>query len=106
MAVAVAVSLGEVTATIAALVEQCRATRGLRPAGALAALSWLTGVSDRCPVSRVTRAANPVTVRAEAALAEQALRAGSGGAVPAVYAGGVLDAMLWALGRQPSQPLI
>jgi hypothetical protein len=105
MAVAIAVTADEFGAMMAALIKQCRATKAPRSAGALAALSWLTGLNDRRPVSRDVQAATADTVGVEVDLADRIARGTVASAIPAAYAAGAVDAVLWALGRQASQPL-
>ncbi|NJC70841.1 hypothetical protein HC031_14105 [Planosporangium thailandense] len=102
---AIAISAADCGAMMAALIRQCRATQAPRPAGALAALSWLTGVSDRRPVSRDVQPATAGTVGVEMDLADRIARGLVASAIPAAYAAGTVDAVLWALGRRPRQPL-
>jgi hypothetical protein len=105
MAVAIAVTAAECGAMMATLIRQCRATQAPRSAGAVAALSWLTGMSDRRPVSRDAQPATAGTVGVEVDLADRIARGLVASAIPAAYAAGAVDAVLWAMGRQPSRPL-
>ena len=105
MAVAVAVTLDECGAMIAALVSRCREAATPRAAGALAALSWIAGLTDRRPVSRDLVPATAGTIGDELDLAGRIAGGTVGSTIPGEYAAGAVDAALWALGRTPRQPL-
>ncbi len=105
MAVAVFVSLDECGAMLAALVARFRTTRSTRAAGALAALSWLLGLTDRRPVSGDTEPATAKSVGPEVVLADRIARGAIDSWIPEAYAAGAVDAALWAMGRPTRQPL-
>jgi len=90
---------------VAALISQTQATKELHAAGALASLSWLSGLTDRRPMRRDVTPATWLTLGPEMDLAGRVERGEENSTVPPAYAAGVLDAALWAYGR-PRHPLI
>jgi len=105
MAVGLAVGVEECGAMLAALISRTRATKELRAAGALASLSWLSGMTDKRPIRRDVEPATRLTLGPELDLAGRVERGEVNSTVPRAYAAGVLDAALWAYGR-PRRPLI
>jgi hypothetical protein len=105
MAVGLAVSVDECGAMVAALISQTEATKEARYAGALASLSWLSGLTDERPIHRDVEPATWLTLGPEMDLAGRVERGEEHSTVPPAYASGVLDAALWAYGR-PRHPLI
>jgi hypothetical protein len=105
MAVGLAVTVEECGAMVAALISQTAATREPRSAGALASLSWLSGMTDQRPMHQDVQPATWLTLGPEMDLAGRVERGEERSTVPPAYAAGVLDAALWAYGR-PRHPLI
>lgn len=106
MGMGLGVNVEQCGAMLAALITSSKETRAPRPAGALAALSWLAGLTDRRPMSRDVVPATRSTLGREMDLAGLVERGEAGSSIPPAYASGVLDAALWAFGRQPRSPLI
>jgi hypothetical protein len=105
MSVGLAVSVDECGAMVAALAAQTEATMEPHAAGALASLSWLSGMTDERPMHRDAEPATWLTLGPEMDLAGRVERGEEISTVPPAYAAGVLDAALWAYGR-PRHPLI
>jgi hypothetical protein len=94
MAVGLAVSVEECGAMVAALISRTEATREPRAAGALASLSWLSGMTDTRPMHRDVQPATWLTLGPEMDLAGRVERGEENSTVPPAYAAGVLDAAL------------
>jgi hypothetical protein len=105
MAVGLAVSVEECSAMVAALISQTEAAMEPHAAGALAALSWLSGMTDKRPIHRDAEPATWLTLGPEMDLAGRVERGEEHSTVAPAYASGVLDAALWAYGH-PRRPLI
>jgi hypothetical protein len=100
-----AVSVEECAAMVAALTSQSQATMEPHSAGALASLSWLSGMTDERPMRRDVEPATWLTLGPEMELAGRVERGEEDSTIPPPYAAGVLDAALWAYGH-PRHPLI
>ena len=90
---------------VAALTSQTEAAVEPRSAGALASLSWLSGMTDKRPMRRDVEPATWLTLGPEMDLAGRIERGEVESTIPQAYASGVLDAALWAYGH-PRHPLI
>src|SRR5262245_52837352 len=105
MGVGLAVSVEECGTMVAALITRTEETKEPHAAGALASLSWLSGLTDKRPIHRDVEPATWLTLGPEMDLAGRVERGEEQSALPAAYAAGVLDAALWAYGH-PRHPLI
>lgn len=95
---------------IAVLLERTTHRLDQHAAGALAALTWLDGLSSIRPICGDDRPVTPDRVAFESRLAGDIASRGVGLVgerhIVGEYAAGVVDAMLWAYGNEPIEPLI